>query len=469
MERTRSHALDALRGFAILTMVLSGVIPYGVLPAWMYHAQVPPPAHKFDPTLPGLTWVDLVFPLFLFCLGAALPLALSTRLSQGAARWKIAGGILQRGFLLGFFAIYLQHLKPYALSTQPTATHWLLGLLAFASFFAIFTRLPKSWQPTARYAVRTAGWLVAIALLATVRYPDGSGFALTRSDIIIIVLANMAVFGSLVWLVTRSRLIPRLGILGMLLALRLASATPGVVAWLWQATPAPWFYKLYYLQYLFLVIPGTIAGDLLLRWMNSPREEETPMRTWNKSRQLALVAMMIGLVIFLLIGLQARWLTATAVITLVVLLIGAWLVRRPRNRTESLLAKLYSWGAYWMLLGLLFEPFEGGIKKDHPTLSYYFVTAGLAIFLLIALIILIEVWQRRRGFQLLIANGQNPMLAYIGVSFAIMPVLQLTGLYPLLQAVTAAPWLGFLRGCLLTWLLALMVNFFTKRKIIWRT
>lgn len=469
MERARCHALDALRGFAILTMVLSGVIPYGVLPAWMYHAQVPPPAHKFDPTLPGLTWVDLVFPLFLFCLGAALPLALSARQARGTSHWKIAGAIVQRGFLLGFFAIYLQHLKPYALSAQPTARHWLLGLLACASFFAIFTRLPQHWQATARYAVRTAGWLVAIALLATVRYPDGSGFALTRSDIIIIVLANMAVFGSLVWLATRSRLIPRLGILGVLLALRLASTTPGVVAWLWQATPAPWLYKLYYLQYLFLVIPGMIAGDLLLRWMNSPGEKETPMRAWNKSRQLALVAITIGLVIFLLIGLQARWLVATALITLVVLLVGAWLVRHPRHSTESLLAKLYSWGAYWVMLGLLFEPFEGGIKKDHPTLSYYYVTAGLAIFLLMALLILIEVWQRRRGFQLLIANGQNPMLAYVGVSFAIMPVLQLTGLYPLLQAVTAAPWLGFLRGCLLTWLLAVMVNFFTKRKIVWRT
>ena len=59
----RAHALDALRGFAILTMVLSGVIPYKVLPSWMYHAQIPPPSHQFNPDLPGLTWVDLVFPL----------------------------------------------------------------------------------------------------------------------------------------------------------------------------------------------------------------------------------------------------------------------------------------------------------------------------------------------------------------------------------------------------------------------
>lgn len=58
----RSCALDALRGYAIVTMVLSGAVVYGVLPGWMYHAQVPPPTHVFNPAAPGITWVDLVFP-----------------------------------------------------------------------------------------------------------------------------------------------------------------------------------------------------------------------------------------------------------------------------------------------------------------------------------------------------------------------------------------------------------------------
>ena len=38
----RASSLDALRGYAILTMVLSGSIAWGVLPGWMYHAQVGP-------------------------------------------------------------------------------------------------------------------------------------------------------------------------------------------------------------------------------------------------------------------------------------------------------------------------------------------------------------------------------------------------------------------------------------------
>lgn len=60
----RASSLDALRGYAILTMVLSATVVYGILPAWMYHMQEPPPAHVFQPELSGLTWVDLVFPFF---------------------------------------------------------------------------------------------------------------------------------------------------------------------------------------------------------------------------------------------------------------------------------------------------------------------------------------------------------------------------------------------------------------------
>ena len=59
-KKYRFEALDALRGLAILMMVFSANIPFGgVLPGWMYHAQVPPPLHQFQADLPGITWVDL--------------------------------------------------------------------------------------------------------------------------------------------------------------------------------------------------------------------------------------------------------------------------------------------------------------------------------------------------------------------------------------------------------------------------
>ena len=82
----RSYALDALRGYAIVTMVLSGAVVYGVLPGWMYHAQIPPPTHAFNPAAPGITWVDLVFPFFLFAMGSAFPFSMRKRLERGESK-----------------------------------------------------------------------------------------------------------------------------------------------------------------------------------------------------------------------------------------------------------------------------------------------------------------------------------------------------------------------------------------------
>ena len=61
----RYLSLDLLRGLSIFGMIFSAIIPYGVLPAWMYHIQNPPPTHVLDMGVPGIGWVDLVFPVFI--------------------------------------------------------------------------------------------------------------------------------------------------------------------------------------------------------------------------------------------------------------------------------------------------------------------------------------------------------------------------------------------------------------------
>jgi hypothetical protein len=461
--------LDALRGLAILAMVLSGIIPYGVLPAWMYHAQLPPPTHSFDPTRAGLTWVDLVFPLFLFSMGAAIPLALTRRLAGGTPIRTVLLSTAERGFLLAFFAIFLRHVRPHVLNSQPTAATWGLALAGFAVMFPLFARLPAHWPRWQRGALRGVGWLAAAALLAVLRYPDGSGFSLHRSDIIILVLANVAVSGSLVWLLTRNRLLLRLGVLGILLGLRLASAEPGWVKWLWQATPAPWLYKLYYHQYLFVVLPGTIAGDLFLHWTKSLQQGHAGAQAWNTLRSGALVGTILGVLIVSLVGLQARWLWQTTLVGLALCVGVLLLSRNATSEHEVLLKRLLLWGSYWFLAGLVFEPYEGGIKKDHSTLSYYFLTTGLSFFLLAAFVVVIDIWRERRFVQLLVANGQNPMIAYVGMANAMWPVFALTRADKLLAALTPRPWLGFLRGVGYTLLLALMVSWLTRRRIYWRT
>jgi predicted acyltransferase len=476
--RNRAYALDALRGIAILMMIFSGVIPFGVLPSWMYHAQTPPPSHVWNGNLPGITWVDLVFPFFLFSMGAAIPLALAKRVEQGTHWWKLVYQILVRGALLGGFAVYIQHIRPYTISSEPTKTTWLLSLLGFALLFPVLIRLPDSWDRLSKFMVKAVGWIGAVVLLLYVCYPHKSLLALRYADlraipyqgtdIIIILLANMAVFGSLIWLITRENLFLRLGFMGIMMAIRLSAPAHGWVEVLDGKSPIPWLYQLGYLQYLHIVIPGTIVGDIVLRWMCA-QDAEPGKRNWPALRLAGTVLLMLSTAVVMVIGLKERWLWQTTVAGFGMCGLGWLLMRNPVTSTEKLLKDLFSWGAFWLVLGLIFEPYEGGIKKDDATMSYYFVTSGLAIFMLIAFTIVIDIFRKRRWLQLLIDNGQNPMVAYAGEGNLILPILALTGLGAVIEAHTQGPWPGVARGALITLLIALSVSLCTRLKVYWRT
>ncbi len=83
--KKRISSIDILRGIAIIGMIFCANIGFNSgLPAWMFHAQTPPPTYAFDPAAAGLTWVDLVFPFFLFSMGAAFPLAMRKKFENGA-------------------------------------------------------------------------------------------------------------------------------------------------------------------------------------------------------------------------------------------------------------------------------------------------------------------------------------------------------------------------------------------------
>ncbi len=471
----RADALDALRGTAIIGMILSGQLPFhqNVLPAWMYHAQVPPPLHKFIPTLPGITWVDLVFPFFLFAMGAAFPLAMAKKIERGEPWWKMSLSIAGRGILLGFFALYVQAIRPYQLSSHPDTMTWVVSIGAFLFLFAMYGRLPEEWHRTLRWGIKGAGWTCAVLFFVLTVYPDGSGFRLTRSDIIIVVLANMALFGSFAWLITRGNLLLRLGIMAILIAIRLSNKPLPIDGWVrdvYMWTPIPWMYTMYYQQYLLIVLPGTIAGEMILRWINKASTSATSTApAWSRRRYFTIAVMMVMITLVLLAGLYSRMVTETVAATAVLCFAGWRLMHSPGNATEELYRQIFSWSVFWITLGLFFEPFEGGIKKDHATISYYFVTSGLAGCSIIFFSVVIDVFRRKRAVQLLIDNGQNPMIAYSGINNFIIPLLGVTGILSVMNAVTFTPFLGFVKGLVITLLLMLFTGWCTKRRIFWRT
>jgi predicted acyltransferase len=126
-------------------------------------------------------------------------------------------------------------------------------------------------------------------------------------------------------------------------------------------------------------------------------------------------------------------------------------------------------GMYLLALGLVFEPYQAGIKKDPATLSYFFVSGGLAVMMLLVFTIVIEAFQQKRVVRLLIDNGQNPMIAYVAGGNLVGTILVVTGIDACLKSTLTAPWPYFGYSVVFTLLVALAVSFCTRNKIFLRT
>ncbi|MBO9999586.1 MAG: DUF5009 domain-containing protein [Cyanobacteria bacterium SID2] len=481
----RADALDALRGLAVLAMVFSGIIPFGgALPTWMYHAQVPPPEHVFNPDISGITWVDWVFPIFLFSMGAAIPLAQSRRAENGWRWWRIVPSILWRGVSLLAFSVFLQHLRPNVLNPELGDLRWWLALLGFLILGLAFGQFPK-WVPRiVQNGINLAGWLMGIGLLSRLQYPDGSGFSFDRNDIILVVLANVAIVGALVWWLTRRSVPWRLGTMAWVLALQFSQTEPGWVQQVFSISPIPSLLNFAYWKYLFIAIPGTIIGDGILRWMKSsqpvPPADDPAERLqttsesefkiqWKRWQYGSIVLLGAAVNLMVLVGLQQRWVWQTTLASIVLSVLLWRLVRFPSDATERLLATCVCWGVYWLALGLAFEPYEGGIKKDPATLSYLFATVGMSALLLAALFVVSEAFRQKWALQLFVATGRNPLVGYVGYANLLLPILTLTGWRETIDDLTMSPMRGVLRAAIYTLIVALVASGMTQLRWFWKT
>lgn len=456
-QAERSLALDALRGLAILLMVLSGSISFGdVLPAWMYHAQVPPPNHIFNPNLAGITWVDIVFPFFLFSMGVALPLSLGRKLLHDGY-FKTTIAIFKRFILLIFFAIFTYHARAWTMAADSDTSTNLLSIGCFALLFLMFSST-KFESKKIELIRKSIGFALAIAFLAF--YPFSKGFDVFKSDIIIVVLANMALFGALIWIFTKDKPMYRLAILPFIMAVFLS----GKVAHSWTSSlynwsPLPWAYTFYYLKYLFIIIPGTIAGDWLLK---------LPIIKINDNKKILLLALLpLALVVLNITFLFTRSLMFNLLLS--TLLSAAIFFVAKRATLDIKYLNFFYAGIYLLFLGLFFEAYEGGIKKDFSTYSYYFVSSGFAFLTLISFLLLEKYKGLNFVFKPLISVGKNPMIAYTAGNLFLLPLLRLTHTENLLNQLNTNAYAGFARGLIFTGSVALITIIFSRVKVFWKT
>lgn len=578
-QKPRAHALDALRGYAIITMVLSAMEAFSVLPRWMYHAQVPPPDHVFDPTIYGITWVDIIFPFFLFSMGAAIPLSLGRQHAKGESIMKLTWKTVQRWVKLTFFAIFIIHAFPFMLGYEQEWMHYAMPIFFFILLCLMFMPNPFGLSPYKARAITWSAYLVAVGFMLLQPYAGGAPFRLTDSDCIMLILANVSLTGSIIYLLTIGHPLHRLALLPFLVALFMAAHTANSwPALLIHTSWLPWLYLPAYQEYLLIIIPGTVAGEWIAQWLETMKandtskglvesyqkkseavlengnplkggrgavlengngvkndekvvlENENKVRTRSeemkeKENALALpVALLsLALIVVNVVLLFGRHLVANLVATMVLTALTAWLLRSrrkagttgveaakqraaskdassqnaakqelsnreassqeaakqevynqksssiPASPTLHFWQRLSSAGAYLLLLGLCLESYEGGIRKDDVTLSYLFVTCGLAFYALLLLTVVCDHWHVRWLCAPLEMVGKNPMVAYVSASMVIIPVLILTHIYPYIDALSSQPLTGFLKGVLLTALCMALTAWFTHKRWFWKT
>ncbi|MCX7920239.1 MAG: DUF5009 domain-containing protein, partial [bacterium] len=426
---------------------------------------------------PGITWVDLVFPFFLFSMGAAIPLALSRRIDNGEPYWKIIGHIFWRGAVLAALAIYLGNSSPWAMADQPGLTLWLRSLLGFCCWLLFLVRFDSLRLPIwftsrkwVKYLLRIVGLVGLILLMATVTFKDGSGFSKERDDIIIRILAFGYTAGSLFWLITRNSLWARCAILVGIFALRLHHSANGLIIstidhWI---KPIHWLFGATWIQVVSVILFGSIIGDMLLKFS---KQKDIVLVDLGISRLPAVTALgtLFAIVVGGVIYLYTRWVLTGLLFTASCCLLVYCLFKKTETGVGTFLKTILNWGIFFLIIGYIIEPYEGGIKKDPATPAYYFVSSGMAIALLIAFFMIIDVYRKGWTVGFLRVVGSNPLLAYIMGGGFVYPLLHITHLINPIDAVVANNVvLGTIWAFLLTFLVCLSVYLFTRAKVFVR-
>jgi predicted acyltransferase len=174
LNQRRVASIDALRGLIMFTMIfvndLAGA-PDKVVPGWMKHFH----------GRSGMTFVDLVFPAFLFIAGMSIPFGLGNRLRRGDSLWEVACHVAVRTASLLFVGILMVNEVP-----DTTRLGWSGSLWSTLMFFCAILSFSSISRPSGRQnpsferrwrvlslGLRITGFLSLVVLAFLFRRKDG--------------------------------------------------------------------------------------------------------------------------------------------------------------------------------------------------------------------------------------------------------------------------------------------------------
>jgi predicted acyltransferase len=233
----------------------------------------------------------------------------------------------------------------------------------------------------------------------------------------------------------------------------------------WDYSPVAWLLSWEYLKYLLILIPGIWAGNQV----RSHFAQTGQSCSENKGIYSGIVACIsTGISVITVHGLYIRASGTVIICNLIAGVLLTIVMLCWQSEMKPLIKKLLTAGMLAVISGLWVESMQGGIKKDPATFSYLVLTPGLALLMLVAFLLLIDLKKIRKPFFLLTGSGKNAMFAYFIGSNFIIPVLMLTGIDALFTGTSYPVFWLTLKAVIITLLVAWMSFFMAKRKFMIR-
>jgi predicted acyltransferase len=358
----RLASLDAFRGLVILTMTFVNYLA-GVknIPGWARH---------MPQDQDGYTFVDVVFPAFLFIVGVAIPLALHKRMARGESPLALLQRVIVRSASLLLVGVIMVNSSSFSAdATGMSKSLWfLLAMLAVVVLWNIYPANAPKERKRLHLGLRIVAGLVLAGLLLVFRGKNGEG------QVVWLQHSWWGILGLIGWaylvccaayLAFRGSSVALMGMLGFLIALYIGDKH-GVLDWL---GPVHNFIGVG-------AVLGSTAADVM-------------------------IGVLVGNCF-----------------------VGNAASLRPAARARFFL--VFGLGLY--LAGMLLHPLHG-INKIAATDSYALVTGGICCLSFLLVYCLMDIGNLRRWANPLVPVGQNALLAYIlpGILGNLLAVIGLPG------------------------------------------
>jgi heparan-alpha-glucosaminide N-acetyltransferase len=339
----RISSIDVFRGLTIFAMIfvndLAGVKD---IPAWMKHV---PPGED------GMTFVDVVFPAFLFIVGMAIPFAMAKRIRGGFSNLQTIKHILVRTAGLLLLGVLMVNMGGFNESLSGMNKNiWII--LVFIAAIIVWNSYPKK-STNEKYLIY-AFRLFGIIMLLVLAYIYRGG---TEDNVR--------------WLETSWW-----GILGLI----------------------GWAYLAASIIYLFFRnYPAALTAAMFLLILLYPAEKAGLFSGLYDGSNFLLIGMQVG---------------SHASIVVSGILLSIIITSRRFDTLKKRIFAMLAYAGILLITAVLFQPVFG-INKNLATPAWCFYSAFYCIIIFIFLYIIIDHLKKEKWSSFLKPAGMNPLLAYI--------------------------------------------------------